>query len=52
MATKYYKMVGWYVDGGVYESFVVAGAPAAAETVNPNTLHPLINTFVSSYWEA
>lgn len=49
--TKYYKMVGYYTTGAVYESFVVTGAPASPTTTNPNTGHTLVNTFVSSFWE-
>jgi hypothetical protein len=46
----YYKMVGYYVTGGIYESFVVIGAPSLATTVNPNTGHTLTNTYVSAVW--
>ena len=49
-ATKYYKMVGFYVTGSVYESFVVTGSPTAPSVTNPNTGHALINTYVSSFW--
>jgi hypothetical protein len=48
---KYYKMVGYYTTGTVYESFVTTGSPASPTTVNPNTGHTLVNTFVSSFWE-
>src|SRR5574337_903917 len=49
-ATVYYKMVGYYVTGAVYESFVVTGSPTSASTTNPNTGHALINTFVAQTW--
>lgn len=49
--TKYFKMVGYYTTGAVYESFVVTGSPTSPTTTNPNTGHTLINTFVSSFWE-
>jgi hypothetical protein len=48
--TIYYKMTGFYTTGSVYESFVVTGNPTTATTVNPNTGHTLINTFVSQTW--
>lgn len=48
--TKYYKMVGFYVSGGVYESFVATGSPAASTCTNPNTGHTLINTYVASFY--
>jgi hypothetical protein len=49
--TKYYKMVGYYVTGAVYEEFVVTGAPSASTAVNPNTTHTLINCYVSTFWQ-
>ena len=49
---KYFKMIGFWPEGKVYEAFVVAGAPAQATTVNPNTGHVLVKTFVSTIWEA
>jgi hypothetical protein len=48
--TKYYKMVGFYVSGAVYESFVATGSPAASTCTNPNTTHTLINTYVASFY--
>ncbi len=51
-ATVYYKMVGYYTTGAVYESFVTTGSPASASTTNPNTGHALINTFVALSWTA
>ena len=48
--TVYYKMVGYYTTGAVYESFVTTGSPAASSTTNPNTGHALINTFVAQSW--
>lgn len=49
--TRYYKMVGYYSTGAVYETFIITGAPATGTTTNPNTGHTLINTFVASFWE-
>lgn len=49
---KYYKMVGYYVEGQIHEAFVITGQPTPSTTVNPRTGHTLINTFVSTYWEA
>src|ERR1017187_1223054 len=46
----YYKMVGYYATGSIYESFVVIGAPSSATTVNPNTGHILTNTYVAAVW--
>jgi hypothetical protein len=48
--TIYYKMVGYYVSGAVYEAFVVTGAPSAASVTNPNTGHALVNTRVAASW--
>lgn len=48
--TKYYKMVGFYVAGATYESFVATGSPAASTCTNPNTSHTLINTYVASFY--
>ncbi len=48
--TKYYQMVGYYVTGATYESFVITGSPSAASVTNPNTGHALINTYVASFW--
>jgi hypothetical protein len=45
-------MVGYYTERKVHESFVAIGQPAPSNVVNPKTGHTLINTFVSSYWEA
>ena len=50
-ALTYYKMVGYYATGSVYESFVATNAPSLATVVNPNTGHTLINTYVSAFWE-
>lgn len=47
----YYKMTGFYVSGSVYESFVVPDTPTSPTTVNPNTGHTLINTFVDQAWQ-
>lgn len=49
---KFYKMVGFYTTGSVYESFVNIGAPTVATTVNPDTGHTLIDTYVAAYWTA
>lgn len=49
--TSFYKMVGFYVTGSVYEEFVVTGSPASSTTVNPNTGHTLINCYVSTFWQ-
>jgi len=49
---KYFKMVGFWTEGNIYEAFVVMGAPSQSTTVNPNTGHVLINTYVSTTWEA
>ncbi len=48
--TTYYKMVGYYTTGLVYESFVTTGNPTSASTTNPNTGHALVNTFVTQTW--
>jgi len=50
-ALTYYKMVGYYATGSVYESFVATNAPSLATVVNPNTGHILTNTYVSAQWE-
>lgn len=47
---KHFKMIGYYATGAVYESFVVTGSPAPSTTVNPNTGHTLINTYVANIW--
>jgi hypothetical protein len=52
VTNKYYKMVGYNEETKAYESFVVAGAPSPAETINPNTGHKLIHVHVSSSWIA
>lgn len=49
--TRYYKMVGYYAVGHVYEQFVVTGTPAVASVTNPKTGHYLIHCYVSTYWE-
>jgi len=49
---KYFQMTGFYVTGNVYESFVTVNSPAPSNTTNPNTGHVLIDTFVSSTWQA
>lgn len=49
--TKYYKMVGYYVTGAVYEEFVVTGSPTTPSFTNPNTGHALINCYVSTFWQ-
>jgi hypothetical protein len=49
--TKYFKMVGFYATGAVYEQFVSIGAPSAATATNPNTGHTLINCYVSTIWQ-
>jgi hypothetical protein len=49
--TKYYKMVGYYAAGKVYEQFVLTGNPSISSITNPKTGHPLIHCFVSTYWE-
>lgn len=46
----YYKMVGFYTTGNVFESFVVLTTPAPSTTINPNTGHTLINTYVADVW--
>ena len=46
----HFKMIGYYVTGAVYESFVVTGTPAPSTTTNPNTGHTLINTYVANTW--
>lgn len=48
--TVYYKMVGYYISGAVYESFVVSTSPTAASVTNPNTGHALVNTRVAATW--
>lgn len=48
--TLYYKMVGFYTTGVVYESFVATGSPAASTCTNPNTGHTLVNTYVASFY--
>jgi hypothetical protein len=47
---KHFKMIGYYVTGAVYESFVVTGSPTPSSTTNPNTGHALINTYVANIW--
>lgn len=47
---KHFKMIGYYVTGAVYESFVVTGSPSPSSTTNPNTGHALINTYVANIW--
>lgn len=49
--TKYYKMVGFFVSGAVYEEFISVGAPSASSATNPNTGHALINCYVSTFWQ-
>lgn len=49
-STRYYKMVGFYTTGAVYESFVVANNPTSSSTTNPNTGHALVNTYVAQVW--
>lgn len=49
--TKYYKMVGYYVTGAVYEEFISVGAPSASSATNPNTGHALIDCYVSTFWQ-
>jgi hypothetical protein len=49
--TKYYKMVGYYTTGAVYEEFISVGAPSASSATNPNTGHALVNCYVSTFWQ-
>ena len=46
----YYKMVGYYTVGLVYESFVVTTSPTAESVTNPNNGHALVKTRVAASW--
>jgi len=46
----YYKMVGYYIAGAVYEAFVVTTTPTAESVTNPNTGHALVKTRVAASW--
>jgi hypothetical protein len=52
VTNKYYKMIGYNKETQSYESFVVAGAPAPPDAVNPNTGNKLTHVYVSSTWTA
>jgi hypothetical protein len=49
-AVIHFKVVGFYVTGSVYESFVTTTAPVSSSLTNPNNGHSLTQAYVSNIW--